>query len=54
MAEKFFKDFKYAWLANEFRVNLPKEIDFKEEGENAEKIRKIFENDERVIVGKIY
>jgi predicted unusual protein kinase regulating ubiquinone biosynthesis (AarF/ABC1/UbiB family) len=50
LVEKFFPEFKYAWLAQEFRINLPKEIDFIMEGENAEKIKKIFEKDERVIV----
>jgi aarF domain-containing kinase len=41
----FFPEFKLRWLVREFRLNLPKELDFVQEGQNAERIRKYFEND---------
>lgn len=36
-AEKFFPDFSFGWLADEIAPNLPKELDFQNEGRNAEK-----------------
>lgn len=51
LAEWLFPDFKYKWLAKEFKINLPKEIDFNNEGKNADIIRKFFKDDDRVIVG---
>lgn len=50
LAEWLFPDFKYKWLAKEFQINLPKEIDFINEGKNADKIRELFKNDTRVVV----
>jgi aarF domain-containing kinase len=54
LACSIFPDFKYGWLAEEFRVRLPRELDFSIEAENAERCRKIFKNDERVKVPDIY
>lgn len=35
VAERIFPGFKYKWLAEELRVNLPKELDFQLEIKNA-------------------
>jgi predicted unusual protein kinase regulating ubiquinone biosynthesis (AarF/ABC1/UbiB family) len=53
-ARWFFPDFKYGWLAEEFKLRLPRELDFKIEAQNAERCRKIFKDDKRVKVPDIY
>lgn len=50
LAEWFFPDFKYQWIANELKTNLPYEMIYNEEGKNAEKIRNLFKEDKRVVV----
>ncbi|XP_014215225.1 uncharacterized aarF domain-containing protein kinase 1 [Copidosoma floridanum] len=37
-----FPEFKFDWLVAETKKNLPKELDFIKEGENAEKVKKLF------------
>lgn len=37
-----FPDFKMQWLVDETKKNLPKELDFLNEGHNAEKLSKMF------------
>lgn len=54
VAKYFFPDFKYGWLAEEFRARLPRELDFKIEAENAERCRSIFKGNKRVKVPDIY
>jgi len=39
LACQFFPEFKLRWLVREFRDNLPKELDFAEEGRNGERAR---------------
>ena len=39
-AESMFPDFKYGWLASEIAPHLPKELDFNNEGKNAESAAK--------------
>lgn len=39
-----FPEFRFQWLVDETKKNIPKELDFTQEGKNAEKIAKIFEN----------
>ncbi|XP_067013050.1 aarF domain-containing kinase 1 isoform X2 [Anabrus simplex] len=39
-----FPDFKFDWLVEETKRNIPKELDFTQEGENAEKISQIFQD----------
>jgi len=34
-----FKDFNFQWLVDESKRNLPKELDFRLEAENAQKIK---------------
>ncbi|XP_066157451.1 aarF domain-containing kinase 1-like isoform X1 [Euwallacea fornicatus] len=38
-----FPEFKFQWLVDESKENIPQELDFVQEGKNAEKISKIFE-----------
>jgi aarF domain-containing kinase len=54
LAEKVFPEFKYKWLGNEFQTNLPKELDFHNEGRNAEKIKSLIQDDKRVVIPKIF
>ena len=49
-AEIFFPEFKYKWLGKEFETNLPNEIDFRNEGKNAEKIAHLLKDDDRIVV----
>lgn len=37
-----FPDFKFQWLVDETKRNVPKELDFTVEGKNAEKIAQLF------------
>ena len=53
LAEWLFPEFKYKWLAKEFQINLPHEIDFNNEGKNADKMRELFKDDPRVVVKTI-
>jgi aarF domain-containing kinase len=45
---------KLQWIANEFEKNIMREIDFKNEGLNADKISSLFENDTRVVIPKVF
>nr|CAG4643863.1 EOG090X047B [Lepidurus arcticus] len=49
-----FPDFQFMWLAEETRRNLPKELDFRIEAENSEKIAKQFANFAWFSVPKVY
>jgi len=53
-AARLFPDFKYGWLASEFRSRLPRELDFSIEAQNAERCRRIFKNEKHVKVPDIY
>ncbi|KAK5650103.1 hypothetical protein RI129_001132 [Pyrocoelia pectoralis] len=48
-----FPDFKFQWLVDETKKNLPKELNFEEEGKNAEKISESFRHYEWLKVPKI-
>jgi aarF domain-containing kinase len=54
LAELLFPEFKYKWLGGEFQNNLPKEIDFHNEGRNADKIRSLLRDDNRIVIPKIF
>lgn len=54
IAKKLFPDFKYGWLAEEFRAKLPLEIDFKLEAKNCVRCAKMFEGNKYVKVPKVY
>ena len=54
VAKKVFPDFRYGWLADEFKTRLPRELDFVIEADNARRCTEIFRGDERVRVPKIY
>lgn len=49
---KIFPSFKFVWLAEETKLNLPIELDFLNEAKNIEKIAKIFENFKFIKVGE--
>jgi len=42
-----------SWIHSEFKKNIFKEINFLEEADNAEKIKKLFKDDERVVIPKV-
>ncbi|KRX57814.1 putative aarF domain-containing protein kinase 1 -like protein, partial [Trichinella sp. T9] len=44
VAAKVFPEFKLMWFAEEVKRNLPRELNFKEEAENADRIRRLLEN----------
>ena len=37
-----FPDFQYIWIAEETKKNLPKELDFVQEGHNCERVARMF------------
>lgn len=39
-----FPDFKFQWLVNESKKNIPTELNFENEGHNAEKIARMFKD----------
>lgn len=51
---KVFPDFKYEWFSREMKINLPVEIDFRNEAVNAKKARRIFESDPNIVVPSVY
>lgn len=51
---KAFPQFEFMWLADEMRKNLPLELDFLQEGKNAEKVSNMLANFKWLKVPKIY
>ncbi|XP_050445118.1 aarF domain-containing kinase 1 [Cataglyphis hispanica] len=49
-----FPDFKFDWLVDETKRNIPQELDFTREGKNAEKVQKLFGDYHWLRVPKIY
>lgn len=49
-----FPEFKFRWLVNETKKNIPQELDFTVEGRNAEKIAELFEKYEWLKVPNIH
>ncbi|XP_015591065.1 uncharacterized aarF domain-containing protein kinase 1 [Cephus cinctus] len=49
-----FPDFKFDWLVDETKKNIPQELNFTREGENAEKVRKLFKNYHWLKIPKIF
>jgi aarF domain-containing kinase len=54
VGELIWPGLKLQWIANEFQKNIMREIDFKNEGLNADKISSLFENDTRVVIPKVF
>ncbi|XP_045465484.1 aarF domain-containing kinase 1 [Harmonia axyridis] len=48
-----FPEFKFQWLVDETKKNIPQELNFEQEGKNAEKIQSLFKNTEWLRVPKI-
>lgn len=44
LVKRIFPEFEFDWLADEMRVNLPKELDFVQEAHNAERVLRNFES----------
>lgn len=44
MAARLFPEFKFKWLVEETKKNLPKELDFIQEGHNADKVAQMFKH----------
>ncbi|XP_047520605.1 aarF domain-containing kinase 1 [Pieris napi] len=51
---KVFPDFQMQWLVDETKKNIAKELDFMEEGRNAEKVAELFKNYTWLKVPKIF
>ncbi|KAK9306059.1 hypothetical protein QLX08_003121 [Tetragonisca angustula] len=49
-----FPDFKFDWLVDETKKNIPRELDFTQEGKNAEKIQNIFSHYHWLKIPKIH
>nr|XP_003707466.1 PREDICTED: uncharacterized aarF domain-containing protein kinase 1 [Megachile rotundata] len=49
-----FPDFKFDWLVDETKKNIPKELDFTQEGKNAEKVQNIFSHYHWLKIPRIY
>lgn len=51
---RVFPDFEMQWLVDETKRNITKELDFLQEGRNAEKVSEMFQNYKWLKVPKIY
>ncbi|XP_015439695.1 PREDICTED: uncharacterized aarF domain-containing protein kinase 1 [Dufourea novaeangliae] len=49
-----FPDFKFDWLVDETKKNIPRELDFTQEGKNAEKVQRLFSHYHWLKIPKIY
>lgn len=48
-----FPEFKFQWLVDESKKNIPQELNFAQEGHNAEKIAQMFEDIEWLKVPRV-
>jgi len=53
VGEYLWPGIKLQWISKEFDLNIYKEIDFTNEARNSEKIKKLFKNDQRIVVPTI-
>lgn len=49
-----FPDFKFDWLVDETKKNVPRELDFTQEGKNAEKVGQLFKDYKWLHIPKIF
>jgi len=54
MVKTAFPQFSFMWLAEEMRINLPLELDFRQEAKNSEKVSRIFKEYEWLKLPKIF
>ncbi|EDV29109.1 uncharacterized protein TRIADDRAFT_19989 [Trichoplax adhaerens] len=54
VAARLFPEFKFDWLIEETKKNLPKELDFIQEGHNADNVAKMFKHFSFLKIPKIY
>ena len=52
IASKLFPEFQFQWLVDQIKANLPKELDFLNEGKNCEKMRDVLNSFPHIKVGK--
>lgn len=50
----FFPDFEFGWLADEMKINLPLEMDFSNEGQNAMKLAQNFIGNSVIKVPEVF
>lgn len=48
-----FPEFKFQWLVDETKKNIPQELNFEQEGHNAEKVANMFKNIKWLRVPKV-
>lgn len=53
VVSRIFPEFKFQWLVEETKKNIPRELDFQQEGHNAEKVAEIFNNYKWLRIPKI-
>lgn len=53
LIQKAFPEFKFSWLIKEINANLPKELNFIQEANNAEIVRANFTNYKNVVIPEI-
>lgn len=51
---KIFPNFSFLWLAESTKKNIPLELDFRNEGRNADKIRRLLRNFDWLVIPKIH
>ena len=55
LAKKIFKDdYKFGWIADAFKTNLPKELDFRLEANNCNECGEMFSKTDTVHIPKVY
>jgi aarF domain-containing kinase len=54
VGEFIFPEIKLSWIVEEFSHNIKKEIDFIKEAQNCDKIGKLFKDDDRIVIPKIF
>ncbi|KAI9359618.1 ABC1 family-domain-containing protein [Zopfochytrium polystomum] len=53
-AKRIFPDFEFAWLAEELRFSLPRELDFVQEADNARKVAGNFRGDPVIRIPEVH
>lgn len=54
IASFLFPEFKYEWLGDQFERNLPKELNFLNEGKNCERFKENFKGKDYICAPKVY
>lgn len=54
LGKKLFKDFDYDWMIKDMKNNIPQELDFTIEAQNAIKTKELFKDDHHIKVPEIH